>query len=184
MPTLRSLPSADFVNTRGSVKKRPPSFGQHFNTGISDRSTSLPNFATSWHGAASEIFLGNILTSGNSFFAAAKMSEKLLGGDILAISAILSPDCARVFAPIASAILFSLPKRFAATGKVFLPLSTTFSKSSAFPPPGFLDSASTIFEISISGETGDSIFRNSPSKSRHSMNSCKSLKFFFIFPTP
>ena len=168
---MRILPSADFVKTSGSVTNRPPSRGQHLSTGISDRSTSPPNFATSWHGGVPETVFGNIFKSGKSFFAAENMSENVFGGDISAICAISPPDFASDSAPIASDILRSLPKRFAATGKAFLPLSITFSKSSALPPPGFLDSSSTIFDISISGETGSATRRSSPMDSSSPINS-------------
>lgn len=181
---MRILPSADFVKTSGSVTNRPPSFGQHLSTGISDRSTSSPYFATSWHGGVPETVFGNIFKRGKNFFAAENMSEKLFGGDISAICAISPPDSASDFAPIARDILRSLPNRFAATQNALFPPSTTFSNNSALPPPGFLDSASTIFGISISGDTGSLTRRSSPSESSSSMNSRMSLKALFTAPTP
>ena len=48
MPTLRLPVTGCFVNTSGSVMKRPASSGQHCSTGSASRSTWSPVCTTSW----------------------------------------------------------------------------------------------------------------------------------------
>src|SRR5580765_2143087 len=173
---LRTPLSGSFVNTSGSVMKRPPSSGQHVRIGISSSEPSLRT--TSWHGASFTVF-GNRslrrLTSGASL--SASNSPFGWGGVISSsISCARSSSC---FTPSARHMRSIDPKTLAATG---MSKPVGFSNTSAGPPFGDLHARSVTAAISRSGLTASEIRASSLRLSRSARNSERSVYIVRCLP--
>ena len=156
--------------TSGNVMKRPPSPGQHFSTGKSERlgvssTTSLAGPRRTRFGRDR-----NRRKTVRRFAQSAPSVGGLMRSANVTSS---SPICSGCI-PNASSIRRSLARRFMASGK-FAP--STFSNSIALPPD--LTILVAISVISSSGLTGAVTRRSSPSTSRARTNDWRSKKGTF-----
>ncbi len=159
MPQLRPPVSGSRVITFVSVKKRPPSSGQHCSTGNSFKSTCSPVSTTSCTGP-SLTTLGKIPATSASFGSVLTLSSSDVG-------ALGSRKKSRRFAhscheETSSARITRAadPKRLIATG-----IEAPWTRSKRRAGPCFLTTRSAISVISRTGETSAAMRRNSPSLS-------------------
>src|SRR5437773_2752827 len=154
----------------------PPSSGQQIGTGSRVRSTSAPLRTIAWHGGRPETVLGGNLATSASRGSIASLPIRLSGTLRFRSSAMRDPMSSRQATPSASAMRFSDPNRFTATGwgDGAPPTSVGRVNSSAGPPPGDVMQRSAISVISLSMETGRSTRARSPPASMAAMN-CRRL---------
>src|SRR6266571_3819905 len=172
MPTLRTPVLGSRVITPPRVMYGPPSSGQQIGTGSLERSTSAPLCTIAWHGGRPETLLGGNLATSASRGSIASLPSSESGTLRFNSSAIRAPMSSRQATPKASAMRFSEPNRFTATGcgDGAPPGSVGRVNSSAGPPPGDFMQRSAISVISLSTETGCSTRARSPPASMAAMN--------------
>src|SRR6266540_35642 len=176
IPTLRTPVLGSRVITPPSVIYGPPSSGQQIGTGSLERSTSAPLRTISWHGGRPETLLGGNLATSASRGNIASLPSSESGTLRFNSSAMRAPMSSKQGTPSASAMRFSEPNRFTATGcgDGAPPGSVGRVNSSAGPPPGDFMQRSAISVISLSTETGCSTRARSPPASMAAMN-CRRL---------
>src|SRR3989442_1210351 len=176
IPTLRTPVLGSRVITPPSVMYGPPSSGQQIGTGRRARSTSFPLRTISWHGGRPETLLGGNLATSARRGSIASLPSRESGTLRFSSSAMRAPMSSKQGTPSASAMRFSEPNRFTATGcgDGAPPGSVGRVNSSAGPPPGDFMQRSAISVISLSTDTGCSTRARSPPASMAAMN-CRKL---------
>src|SRR6267154_1132367 len=133
IPTFRFPVSGFLVNTSGNVMNRPPSCGQHFRIGKSNRLTSLPFWITSLQGPVLTPF-GKNDPSSASFGNILTLSKNPCGVSIFKNPWIRSATSSSSFTSNASAIRRTLPNALINSGYRD-PFGLSNSSAVFFVPP-------------------------------------------------
>src|SRR5688572_3608075 len=175
IPTFRVPRDGSVVITIGRVMYRPASPGHVVRKGMWSRSISRPCITTSWQGARPLRVRGGNFPISRSFGSIASFPKSPSGTFTSSISAIRRPGSSRSSAPSAISIRRIDPKRLMATGNALRsPLSrTTFSNSSAGPPPGLFMHRSAISATSSRARTSSFTRTSSPASSIARMKSLR-----------
>ena len=160
MPQLRPPVAGSFVITLVSVKKRPPSCGQHCSAGMAARSTWSPVRTTSCTGPSLIVF-GKIPATSSSFGNVRTLSSSEVGIFGSRKKSSRSVQLFQSSTPRARITRAFEPNRLIATG-----IADPATRSNSSAGPSRLTTRSAISVISRIGETSAAIRRSSAALSR------------------